>query len=178
MKQKFKLETKMNDYSLMAHKNKNLKASKLSNTKIFALYLILLSVVLSCLYITDIGNESLNTFKEDIYMSSDKIYKNCCSVLSDEFKFDCFPKGKADKESCEARNCCWSPSAPNSQIPWCYYPSNHSNYKVINITQFRNGIIAFYNLTSNTSYKNDIKVLCMDISFQTSQRLHIKVGNQ
>lgn len=177
MKQKYKFDTKINDYSPMAQTNGVIKASKLSNIKIFALYTVMLFVALFCLYTANLGNESLNTIKQDINISSNYISNNYCSVLSDEFKFDCFPKGKADKESCEARNCCWSPSTPNSQIPWCYYSSNYSNYKVINITQSRNEIIAFYNLTTNTNYKNDIKLLCMTISFQTSQRLHIKVCN-
>lgn len=178
MKQKYEFESKTNENTSIMHKNVTQNSSTFSTTKLFALFtLILLVAALSYLYVPVIENESLNILEQENITSSNHISNNHCSVLSDDFKFDCFPKGKADQKSCEARNCCWSPSTLNSQTPWCYYPSNYSNYKVINVTQSRNEIIAFFNLTTNSSYKNDIQVLCMDISFQTAQRLRIKVIN-
>jgi len=171
MKQKNKSEVKANEYTLIVQNNLTSKSPKCTNTKIFALLtIILLMATLLFLYGTDFEN-----------LSNIKILKNTttdyCSVTSDDYKFDCFPRGKADQKSCEERNCCWSPSTLNSQVPWCYYPSNYSNYKVINVTKSINGVVAFFNLTTKTNYKDDVKMICMGILFQTAQRLRIKVIN-
>lgn len=168
--------------------NSSSKSSKCSS-KIFALLTcVLLIAILVWFY-----NVCLHKYKENyvnlsasekvpqtylkqyVDTSTNQAANNYCSVTSDVYKFDCFPRGKSDQKSCEERNCCWSPNAPNSQVPWCYYPSNYSNYKVINVTSTRNKIVAFFNLTTSTNYKDDVKLLCMDVSFQTAQRLRIKV---
>lgn len=173
-----------NAYSPIVLKNATDEVPKCRKNTIFSLLIILLlmSVVIylfmnDSVHILENGNISSKYLKEKINIGSNHGVDNYCTITSDEYKFDCFPRGKADKQSCEKRNCCWSPSTQNSQIPWCYYSSNYSNYKVINVTESRNGIIAFFNITTNTIYKNDIKVLCMDISFQTAQRLRVKVTN-
>lgn len=178
MKQKTKFE---NSYIPIGDKNsidKDPKCNK--NTVISLLSILLLISVLIYLYICDSKNilENIKTDFADFGTNHNHIANSYCSVTSDEYKFDCFPRGKADKESCEKRNCCWSPSTENSQVPWCYYSSNYSNYKVINVTTSRDEIIAFFNITGNTIYKNDIKVLCMEISLQTAQRLRVKVIKQ
>jgi len=157
------------------------KCSK--NTIISLLIILLLITTLLYLYMSHNGNILENSnisrihLKQKNHTGNNHGVDDYCSVILDEYKFDCFPRGKADKQNCEKRNCCWSPSTENSQIPWCYYSSNYSNYKVINVTTSRNEIIAFFNITRNTIYKNDIKVLCMDISLQTAQRLRVKVIN-
>jgi len=173
-----------NEYTPIKLKNSTDEIPKCSKNTIFSLLTILLLMsVLIYLYMSDSENILENSnisskyLKQKIYIGPNHGVDNYCTVTSDEYKFDCFPRGKADKESCEKRNCCWSPSTQNSQIPWCYYSSNYSNYKVINVTESRNEIIAFFNVTTNTIYKNDVKVLCMDISFQTAQRLRVKVTN-
>jgi len=173
-----------NVYTSIMLENSIYKLPKCSKNTFFSLLTILLLMsVLIYLYMSDSenilenNNISSKYLKQNINIGFDHGVDNYCTVTSDEYKFDCFPRGKADKESCEKRNCCWSPTTQNSQIPWCYYSSNYSNYKVINVTESRNEITAFFNITTNTIYKNDIKVLCMDISFQTAQRLHVKVTN-
>lgn len=153
---------------------------KCSKNTVFSLLTILLLISVSTyLYMSDSENTLKNSNISSKYLKqkigSSHGVDNYCTVTSDEYKFDCFPRGKADKESCEKRNCCWSPNTQNSQIPWCYYSSNYSNYKVINVTESRTEITAFFNIKTNTIYKNDLKVLCMDISFQTAQRLRVKV---
>lgn len=159
-----------------------LKSSKCNYLKIFVLLSLLLMTVLVCIYNT-FQNKSLDNdefsktaLKQQIDDTSTNVKAdNYCSVTSDNSKFDCFPRGKADQKSCEERNCCWSPNSPNSHVPWCYYPSNYSNYKVINVTKTRNEIQVFFNLTINSNYKDDVRMVCMDISLQTAQRLRIKV---
>jgi len=173
-----------NAYTPIMPKNTIYEVPKCSKNTICSLLTILLLMsVLIYLYMSDSENILENSnisskhLKQKINFGSNHGVDNYCTVTSDEYKFDCFPRGKADKESCEKRNCCWSPSTQNSQTPWCYYSSNYSNYKVINVTESRNEISAFFNITTNTIYKNDIKVLCMDITFQTAQRLRVKVIN-
>jgi len=178
MKQKIKSG---NAYTPIKPKNSTDEVSKCNkNTIISLLTILLLMFVLIYLYTSDNENILENSNVSSKYLKQ-KIdigfhgVNNYCTVTPDEYKFDCFPRGKADKQSCEKRNCCWSPSTQNSQTPWCFYSSNYSNYKVINVTESRNEIIAFFNITTNTIYKNDIKILCMYISFQTAQRLRVKV---
>lgn len=169
------------EYTPIIQKNKN-KSIIATGTKIILLLLILLlgavfiDKYLLRLYFMDIEKPlSKFNFKQKIVYNTNHTANNYCILTSDDHKFDCFPRGKADQESCEQRKCCWSPSTLNSQVPWCYYPSNYSNYKVINVTKSINSIVAYFNLTRNTNYKNDIKMLCMSISFQTEQRLRVKV---
>lgn len=175
MKQKTKFE---NSYIPIRDKNSIDEDPKCNKNIVISLLSILLLIsVFIYLYISDSKNilEDVKTDFADFDTSHNYIADSYCSVTSDEHKFDCFPRGKADKESCEKRNCCWSPSTENSQVPWCYYSSNYSNYKIINVTTSRDEIIAFFNITANTIYKNDIKVLCMEISLRTAQRLRVKV---
>lgn len=171
MKLKITSDEKVNEFTRILNKNTASKLSIWRNTIIFGLLAIILLVVVQSSIIQNLNICS----KRKMHTNSEYAPNNYCSVVSDDYKFDCFPRGKADQKSCEDRNCCWSPSNLNSQIPWCYYPSNYSNYKVINVTKSRNEIVAFFNLTTNTIYKDDIKILCMDISLHKAQRFRIKV---
>lgn len=98
-----------------------------------------------------------------------------CQDIPDSHKFDCFPRGKADQESCTKRGCCWTPRSQNDNVPWCYYTADHRSYKVVNTTIFKRGKRLLLNLTSNSFYPNDIKVLLVKIDFDTKNRLHVKV---
>lgn len=182
MKLKNKSDLKSNVYSPIVHKKIILKPSRCRKSIFLMLTIILLVAALLCLHLKDNKNNSSNIQitkyrNEEQIVTYNSAFNRYCSVISDDYKFDCFPRGKADQNSCEERNCCWSPSTANSQVPWCYYPSNYTNYKVINVTKSRNEIVAFFNLTSKTNYINDVKILCMNIIFQTAQRLRIKVIN-
>lgn len=177
MKQINKLE-----YTPIIQKNEDKSVTATSIKIILVLFILLSGIIfidkyLLHLYFTDIEKQPSNYhFKQNVYNTNYTV-SNYCTIISNNHKFDCFPRGKADQKSCEERKCCWSPSTLNSQVPWCYYPSNYSNYKVINATKSINSIVAYFNLTTNTSYNNDIKMLCMSISFQTEQQLRIKVLN-
>lgn len=169
-------------YGYSTQKSSKFKSKTYKQYTTRILIIILTIVALLCLLFLNIKTRDVqhtpNDFKQLIATNSlNHTVNNVCSVISDDYKFDCFPRGKPDQQSCEERNCCWFPSTQNSQIPWCYYPSNYSNYKVINVTKSRSEILAFFNLTTNTNYKDDVKLLCMGISFQTAQKLHIKVIN-
>lgn len=102
-----------------------------------------------------------------------------CNTTPNELKFDCLPKGKSDQMICEQINCCWIPAnQSDTQWPWCYYPECYNGYNTINVSETLTGIVAYYNLTSKTSnnYKKNIKILRLDIVFETPQRLRITVS--
>lgn len=101
-----------------------------------------------------------------------------CSHLSiqNELKFDCIPQGKSDQIICEERNCSWTPDQNFSPYPWCYYSECYNNYNTINVTQTSKGIVAFFNLTTGSHYKNNIQLIRLDVIFETSQRLRVTVS--
>ncbi|XP_025416315.1 lysosomal alpha-glucosidase-like isoform X2 [Sipha flava] len=103
-----------------------------------------------------------------------------CNSLPNELKFDCLPKNKSDQIICEQINCCWTPeNQTDTQWPWCYYSECYNNYNVINVSETNTGKIAFYNLTAMTynNYKKNIKMLRLDIVFETPQRLRITIDD-
>lgn len=98
-----------------------------------------------------------------------------CDRISDEFKFDCFPRGQADQTSCEERGCCWSPTAKGSKVPYCYFPKNFHSYKVVNVTKSCCGLTLILNITANSVYPDDVRSLKMNVYFETPTRLRVKV---
>lgn len=96
--------------------------------------------------------------------------------VPNELKFDCIPKGKSDEVICKQFNCSWTPANQSfTQWPWCYYPECYNNYKTINISKISTGVVAFYNLSVESNYKNNIQILRLEVIFETSQRLRITV---
>ena len=77
------------------------------NTIISLLTILLLVSVLLYLCMSDNenilenNNISRKYLKQKINISNNHGVDNYCSVTKDEYKFDCFPRGKADKQSCE-----------------------------------------------------------------------------
>jgi len=58
-----------------------------------------------------------------------------CS-MDDSQRRDCGHIG-TQQPDCEASGCCWKPGAPGSQVPWCFYSSNHTsgcNHYIMNAT--------------------------------------------
>lgn len=103
----------------------------------------------------------------------------CCNSIPNELKFDCLPKGRSNQMICEEISCCWtSANQSETKWPWCYYPECYNNYDIINVSDTNTGIVAFYNLTGNlfNNYKKNIKMLRLDIVFETPQRLRITVS--
>jgi len=99
-----------------------------------------------------------------------------CHSIPNELKFDCIPKGKSDQTTCEHLNCCWTPANQSfTKWPWCYYPECYNNYNIINVSETRTEIVAFYNLIMVSNYKSNIQIVRLDVIFETSQRLRITV---
>ncbi|XP_041364391.1 lysosomal alpha-glucosidase-like [Gigantopelta aegis] len=101
-----------------------------------------------------------------------------CSVGSEANRYDCWPQFKgASQESCQARGCCWSPT-PSQGVPYCYYPSNYVGYKATNIDRTPNGLTADVTRTTKSAYPDDVMLLKLSVTFETKERLRIKVPFQ
>lgn len=106
-----------------------------------------------------------------------RIETHFCSPTPNELKFDCTPQGKSDSGICEQRNCCWTPANQSfTQWPWCYYPECYNNYNTINVTKTSTGIVAFFNLSAASHYKNNVELLRLEVIFETLQRIRITVS--
>lgn len=99
-----------------------------------------------------------------------------CQNVSNSQRFDCFPRGTSDEKSCTARGCCWVPVPGNGKIPWCYYATGYRSYKVVSRTTYKRGQQLVLNISSNSTYPNNVQVLIVKISYETKDRLHVKVG--
>lgn len=103
-------------------------------------------------------------------------FRESCRRISDNLKFDCFPRGPVNMEECERRGCCWSPPTHFGSLPWCYYPENFTSYHIINRTIFDRGEVLLLNLTRKSPYPNDIKTVKMTILLESESRLRIRVS--
>ena len=100
---------------------------------------------------------------------------NC--QLSTSQRFNCLP-GVSDpinREDCSALGCCWD----ESTAPFCYHSSD-SGYTVEQKFQHTalgiSGCLAPKQRKSS-SFGENVRRLCVNISFETEQRLHIKVSH-
>lgn len=106
---------------------------------------------------------------------------NQCKLLNDTEKFDCYPEDGANVQACEARGCCWIPHKMKKKldvkldVPYCFYPPNYNSYTYINVTETAYGLTAFLRRKYRSPYPNDVETIKMDVRFETSNRLHVKV---
>ncbi|KAL3875852.1 hypothetical protein ACJMK2_033763 [Sinanodonta woodiana] len=113
-----------------------------------------------------------------------------CFKATDYEKFDCHPETGATMEACEQRGCCWVPhvtskksvhseNGTNTQasvdVPWCYYPSNYPGYQVKERNNTELGFAATLEKSVPGYYPNDINLLNLEVIFETSSRLHIRI---
>lgn len=100
---------------------------------------------------------------------------NC--QLSTSQRFNCLPgvSGPINREDCSALGCCWD----ESTAPFCYHSSD-SGYTVEqefqHTAQGISGCLAPKQRKSS-SFGENVRRLCVNISFETEQRLHIKVSH-
>ena len=100
---------------------------------------------------------------------------NC--QLSTSQRFNCLPgvSGPINREDCSALGCCWD----ESTAPFCYHSSD-SGYTVEQKFQHTalgiSGCLAPKQRKSS-SFGENVRRLCVNISFETEQRLHIKVSH-
>ncbi len=125
----------------------------------------------------------------------------CRGIHVKDQRFDCHPDPFASKESCEARGCCWQPytiyqegnikrkqwTKPhvNGQAniklnniinaPFCYFPTNYPSYQMSNCQVTPTGYTCKLTRQGKSHWPNDITTLRMDVSMETSSRLHFTV---
>lgn len=106
-----------------------------------------------------------------------------CKLLNDSEKYDCYPEDGANAGGCEARGCCWVPrqTKKNLQVkldvPYCFYPPNYDSYTYVNVTATAYGLTAFLRRKFQSPYPKNVETIKMDVRFETSTRLHVKVKN-
>ena len=101
---------------------------------------------------------------------------NYCQLITSQ-RFNCLPgvSGPINREDCSALGCCWD----ESTAPFCYHSSD-SGYTVEQEFQHTalgiSGCLAPKQRKSS-SFGENVRRLCVNISFETEQRLHIKVSH-
>lgn len=101
-----------------------------------------------------------------------------CDLTPNSWKFDCHPESGANEQTCQKRGCCWHSSSNDGQeisTPYCFYPKAYQSYLYANVTETGTGFLAFLNRVGKSYYPEDVSVLRMDVTFETENRLHVKV---
>ena len=111
-----------------------------------------------------------------------------CANIRNEDRFDCYPEGDISRSACESRGCCWSPVVPKKtstfsrilpplNVPWCFYPKDYPGYKVDNSYTTAIGFNANFSRSTQSNYPETIMDLTMEVRYETSSRVRIKVSN-
>ena len=111
-----------------------------------------------------------------------------CDQPDNSKRFDCFPGQLADEKSCEARGCCWKPVLIKDKfidyvirlerpinVPFCFFPTNYNGYHLSDIHDTSVGKSALLNRKTKSGWPKDINVLQVDVFYESSTRLRIKV---
>lgn len=101
-----------------------------------------------------------------------------CSVIPESWRFDCYPERGVvvTEEMCHARNCCFTRAADEkSGVPWCYYPQDYPSYALVAVNDTETGWTGKLVRTQKTYYPKDIKVLKLDVLYESNNRLRVKV---
>ncbi|XP_066266381.1 sucrase-isomaltase, intestinal-like [Branchiostoma lanceolatum] len=99
-----------------------------------------------------------------------------CPAMDERERVDCHPEGKAARDRCEARGCCWSPAATQGP-PSCFYPTNHG-YEVDGaVVKTASGYRARLRRLKSppTPYSADVDTLEVVVEMQEDHRLHVKI---
>lgn len=105
-----------------------------------------------------------------------------CSNIPNSLRFDCYPEGDANEQSCVNRGCCWAKPTIEEEnvhvpldIPYCFYPNDYG-YQVVNKEKTQTGYLLSLTKKGHPGpYGNEIENLAVDVRFETKDRLHFKV---
>ncbi|KAJ7394088.1 hypothetical protein OS493_003764 [Desmophyllum pertusum] len=103
-----------------------------------------------------------------------------CSNIPDNLRFDCYPQGVANEQSCLNRGCCWTkPSIVDDEvpldIPYCFYPNDYG-YQLVNQQKTQTGFLLSLAKKGHAGpYGKDIENVAVDVRFEARNRLHFKV---
>ncbi|KAM9481823.1 sucrase-isomaltase, intestinal [Clarias gariepinus] len=90
-------------------------------------------------------------------------------------RVDCFPDLGASQQRCRERGCCWGP-LDETNVPWCYFSSNHS-YNVVSESQLSSTKLEarLKRQDAPSLYGSDILELSFIAEMQTENRLRFKI---
>lgn len=147
------------------------------------------------IHMVELKNIRVESERANIIVSSFKRLRlgeddmQCDNYLPAE-KFDCFPEKNVTKEGCLNRGCCWREDKARRKpffsadvnvtqtlvdVPYCYYPRNFSSYKVASKRDTKLGFSMGLSGEPPRYYPGGVKHLTVDVSFETDQRLHVKI---
>lgn len=121
-------------------------------------------------------------FPDELYLYEDARYNAAleaekCHPKTNAWKFDCFPNAPVDQNLCEKRGCCWTDTVDSNGVPYCYYSSTHEDYAYVNVTTTSQGYTAFLERRAQSGYPGDVRVLRLDVVFQSNYSLKIKIDD-
>ncbi|XP_044761295.1 lysosomal alpha-glucosidase-like [Coccinella septempunctata] len=96
-----------------------------------------------------------------------------CSLVKDNDRLDCIPRGNVTQDICESRGCCWSESS--SGIPACFYQPKSLSYKFKNITETSDGLVAYLERSYKSPYPRDVALIKLIATYQSDDILRFKV---
>ncbi|XP_078612816.1 sucrase-isomaltase, intestinal-like [Branchiostoma floridae x Branchiostoma japonicum] len=96
--------------------------------------------------------------------------------MDERERVDCHPEGKATRDRCEARGCCWSPPAAQGP-PSCFYPTNHGYELDGEVAKTATGYRARLRRLKSppTPYSDDVDTLEVLVEMQEEHRIHVKI---
>ena len=108
-----------------------------------------------------------------------------CSIINKNERFDCHPDASPSTSNCNSRGCCWQPVTDSGDagnvrqlvdVPYCFFPRQYSGYNVTSWKETDYGFTASLSRSTPSGWPMDIKILSLDIWFETEKRIHFKVG--
>jgi len=91
-------------------------------------------------------------------------------------RIDCSPDTSPTRSLCLARGCFWCDSTPSDGTPKCFRPREQGYRLVGDVIETDKGFRAtLEHIDTPSWFGNDIKNVLLDVEFQTSDRLRIKV---
>ena len=134
-------------------------------------------------------SETVGT-KEEENSDPDETDKTAeCSDFEPSQKFDCHPEAGANEKTCQSRGCCWFADPKRRKpivagendtqtpvdVPYCYFPRNYPGYSITETKETDLGFRSYLMKNSLGYYPGEVKLLTMDVMYETNNILHIKV---
>uniref|UniRef100_A0A4W4HER0 alpha-glucosidase n=1 Tax=Electrophorus electricus TaxID=8005 RepID=A0A4W4HER0_ELEEL len=107
-----------------------------------------------------------------VLATGELVTPECPNILLAE-RVDCFPEAGASEERCFERGCCWSPLGL-SNVPWCFFSSNHG-YTVVRKSQPSRLEAWLERKEAPSMFGADILELSFTAEMQTENRLRFKI---
>lgn len=100
-----------------------------------------------------------------------------CGGFHDNERVDCFPEPGASQQQCEARGCCWQPTAATiaPRVPFCFFPSDAPSYNVDVLNQNDSRTVALLSRSAPSGWPNDIPKLRVTVTEQGGGRLRFRI---